>query len=81
MILFLLLISACAPAETLTGRIVGVSDGDTLTLLDAKQVQHKIRVAGIDAPEKSSPLAKRQNSVCPRWRTTARPKRMPSACI
>lgn len=39
-------------AEVLTGRVVGVSDGDTITLLDATKTQHKIRVAGIDAPEK-----------------------------
>lgn len=62
MLLFLLLISAHAPAETLTGRIVGVSDGDTLTLLDAKQVQHKIRVAGIDAPEKKQPFGEKAKS-------------------
>ena len=59
MLLFLLLISAHAAAETLTGRIVGVSDGDTLTLLDAKQVPHKIRVAGIDAPEKKQPFGEK----------------------
>ena len=59
MLLFLMLISAHAPAETLTGRIVGVSDGDTLTLLDAKQVPHKIRVSGIDAPEKKQPFGEK----------------------
>jgi len=62
MLLFLLLISAHAPAETLTGRVVGVSDGDTLTLLDAKQVPHKIRVAGIDAPEKKQPFGEKAKS-------------------
>lgn len=39
-----------ASAETLTGRIVG--DGDTVTLLDPAKQQHKIRLTGIDAPEK-----------------------------
>lgn len=39
-------------AEVLTGRVVGVSDGDTITLLDAAKTQHRIRVAGIDALEK-----------------------------
>jgi endonuclease YncB( thermonuclease family) len=34
-----------------TGRVVGVSDGDTITLLDAGNRQHKIRLDGIDAPE------------------------------
>jgi endonuclease YncB( thermonuclease family) len=41
-----------AKADVLTGRVVGVSDGDTITVLDATKTQHKIRVAGIDAPEK-----------------------------
>jgi endonuclease YncB( thermonuclease family) len=34
------------------GRVVGVSDGDTITVLDESKTQHKIRFAGIDAPEK-----------------------------
>ncbi|TVO53066.1 thermonuclease family protein [Denitromonas halophila] len=41
--------------EVLHGRIVGVADGDTVTLLDANNVQHKIRLQGIDAPEKNQP--------------------------
>ena len=43
-------------AETLTGRVVSIADGDTLTLLDANKTQHKIRLAGIDSPEKSQPF-------------------------
>jgi endonuclease YncB( thermonuclease family) len=39
-------------ADTLAGRVVGIADGDTLTLLDATNTQHKIRLAGIDSPEK-----------------------------
>ena len=38
-------------AGTLTGRVVGVSDGDTITVLDASLRQHKVRLQGIDAPE------------------------------
>lgn len=41
-----------AIAATLEGRVVGLSDGDTVTVLDKQNVQHKIRLAGIDAPEK-----------------------------
>lgn len=40
-------------AETLRGKVIGVSDGDTITILDADKIQHKVRLAGIDAPEKS----------------------------
>nr|WP_026177527.1 thermonuclease family protein [Thiobacillus denitrificans] len=44
-----------AQAETLMGEVVGLADGDTVTVLDAQRVQHKIRLAGIDAPEKGMP--------------------------
>ena len=39
---------------TLTGRIVSVADGDTVTLLDANLQQHKLRLSGIDAPRNAS---------------------------
>ena len=48
-----------ASAATLTGRIVSISDGDTVTLLDANLQQHKIRLSGIDAPEKLQPFGNR----------------------
>jgi endonuclease YncB( thermonuclease family) len=43
---------AAKPHYTLTGKVVAISDGDTLTILDDSKTQHKIRLAGIDAPEK-----------------------------
>lgn len=46
------ILTTATHAETLTGRVVGIADGDTLTLLDASKTQHKIRLAGIDSPEK-----------------------------
>ena len=39
-------------AATLTGKVVGVADGDTITVLDSSNTQYIIRLAGIDAPEK-----------------------------
>ena len=48
----LMLIFPLAQAETLTGRVVRVTDGDTIVVLDASKVQHKIRLTGIDAPER-----------------------------
>ncbi len=45
-------VSDAARAE-IRGRVVKVADGDTITILDAANVQHKIRFHGIDAPEKS----------------------------
>lgn len=43
--------TSTAQPSTLEGRIVHVEDGDTVVLLDANRVQHKIRLADIDAPE------------------------------
>jgi endonuclease YncB( thermonuclease family) len=40
-------------AEVLNGTVVGVSDGDTITVLDNSSKEHKVRLMGIDAPEKS----------------------------
>ena len=45
-----------ATAATLAGRVVGVSDGDTVTVLTAENRQFKIRLSGIDAPEKKQPF-------------------------
>jgi len=46
-------------AETITGRVVGVADGDTITVLDQTKTQHKIRLSGIDAPEKKQAFGQR----------------------
>ena len=45
-----------ASAETITGLVVGIADGDTITVLDRTKTRHKVRLAGIDAPEKSQPF-------------------------
>ena len=39
----------------ITGKVVGVADGDTITVLDVAKTQHTICLAGIDAPEKGQP--------------------------
>lgn len=54
--LIAMLVLPAAHADTLTGRVVGITDGDTLTLLDATNTQHNIRLAGIDSPEKAQPF-------------------------
>lgn len=62
-----LLVALLAPAlglgAELSGRVVRVVDGDTLVLLIAgpgeQKTQEKIRLAGIDAPEKGQPYGQR----------------------
>ena len=61
----------------LQGMVIKVTDGDTINILDADKVKHKIRLAGIDAPERGQPfgtastkfLAKHvnQKTVCVAW--------------
>jgi endonuclease YncB( thermonuclease family) len=42
----------------LTGRVVRVADGDTVTILDRRNTQHKVRLYGIDSPERDQPYGK-----------------------
>ena len=55
----LFLLGMACQAGTIEGRVVGVADGDTITVLVDSHTQHKIRLAGIDAPEKSQPFGQR----------------------
>jgi endonuclease YncB( thermonuclease family) len=69
-----------AHADTIAGRVVGVADGDTVTVLDTSMTQHKIRLAGIDAPEKSQPFGQKSKQslsdlVYDRWVTVETDKK------
>jgi endonuclease YncB( thermonuclease family) len=46
-----ILFPAFSYADTLTGRVVRVVEGDTLVVQDSNKAQHEIRLLGIDAPE------------------------------
>jgi endonuclease YncB( thermonuclease family) len=50
-----MLVAVSAWADILEGRVVRVTDGDTIVVLDKSNQQHKIRLAGIDAPESKQP--------------------------
>ena len=58
-----ILCTCFAQAEVLSGRVAKIADGDTLTVLDKSNRQHKIRLVGIDAPERGQPFGtvSRQN--------------------
>jgi micrococcal nuclease len=54
----LLFLAGAAGAEEFSGRVVGVTDGDTLTVLrDGRAV--RVRLVGIDAPEKGQAYSQR----------------------
>jgi endonuclease YncB( thermonuclease family) len=50
---------AAGEGNQFEARVVDVADGDTVTVLDSNNVEHKIRLAGIDAPEKGQPFGDR----------------------
>jgi len=43
---------AASGGERLEGHVIAVHDGDTITVLDREHIQHRVRLGGIDAPEK-----------------------------
>lgn len=51
-LLLLPLLSLSACSEGVTGKVVGIADGDTITILTAEKRQVKIRLDDIDSPEK-----------------------------
>ncbi|MBU1235402.1 MAG: thermonuclease family protein [Gammaproteobacteria bacterium] len=59
LVLFLWCLTSIASGDNAATHVVGVTDGDTITILDADREQHKVRLAGIDAPEKKQPFGQR----------------------
>lgn len=57
--LFALQLPLAAQAAEWVGTVVGIADGDTLTLLDDARTPHRIRLDGIDAPERSQDFGRR----------------------
>jgi endonuclease YncB( thermonuclease family) len=54
---FVWLLFLCLPAyaDTITGKVVVIADGDTITVVSSSR-QYRIRIGGIDAPEKRQPF-------------------------
>jgi endonuclease YncB( thermonuclease family) len=59
---FLSLLAVVIQAAEIAGRVVGVTDGDSITVLDSQREQHKIRLQGIDAPELKQPFGQRSKA-------------------
>ena len=68
-LLFTLLLAFTASAFEFTGKVVGVADGDTITVLYEGKKQYKVRLQHIDCPETRQPFAtKAKKNVSVRWR-------------
>ena len=52
-----LLATLLSSAQSLTGKVVGIMDGDTFKLLTADSTLVKVRLANIDCPEKKQPFS------------------------
>lgn len=50
-------------AQTVNCLVVGLSDGDTFTCLDATKTQHKVRLANIDTPETGQPYGTKSKEL------------------
>ena len=55
-------LSLSVEAATLFGKVIGISDGDTIDVLDSSKTIHRIRLAGIDAPEKAQSFGQRSKA-------------------
>lgn len=54
---------AVAFEAQITGRVVGVHDGDTITVLNADKKSSKVRLAEIDTPESAQPYGAQAKSI------------------
>jgi endonuclease YncB( thermonuclease family) len=59
LLVLILSLPLATAAEVLGGKVVQVVDGDTIYLLDGSKTQHKVRLSGIDAPERGQPFGRR----------------------
>ncbi len=57
-LIFFLMLCGCIDAQ-LKGKVIAVKDGDTIVVLDSLNIQHTIRIADIDCPEKLQEFGKK----------------------
>jgi endonuclease YncB( thermonuclease family) len=57
--LIVLLNTQVVYAYEVTGKVIGVSDGDTIKVLTANKQSFKVRLAEIDTPEKAQPFGQK----------------------
>jgi endonuclease YncB( thermonuclease family) len=59
LLLSLSVFGVAVAGSLMSGKVIGVLDGDTVEVLDASKTTHRIRLTGIDAPEKAQPFGQR----------------------
>ena len=64
---FLFTIVSPLSAETIKGKVIKVIDGDTVTIVDGNGFKHRVRLAGIDAPEKAGQFYGEESTKNLRW--------------
>lgn len=69
--LALLLVVSSVIAAGLQVRVIAVSDGDTITVIDSLHNRYNVRLIGIDAPEKSQAFGDRSRQALASWVTLA----------
>lgn len=47
----------------ITGKVIKITDGDTVHILDSSNEKHKIRLADIDAPERKQPFGNKSKQM------------------
>jgi endonuclease YncB( thermonuclease family) len=49
-----IIFGSCArtTVQVVSGKVVKIADGDTITVLNVNEVEHRLRLLGIDAPER-----------------------------
>jgi len=72
LLIALLLIPSLSYA--LTGKVISVADGNTITVLDSSNRQHKILPYGIDTPEKKQAFGKAAKMYTQAWLQERRPR-------
>lgn len=57
-------------------KVVGISDGDTVRVLDEQKQEIKVRLAGIDAPETGQPFSTKSKEALSKCTSRSTPTRM-----
>ena len=66
LLILIILFSRCnsySQEQESSGKVVGITDGDTFTLLTSDKQQIKIRLSEVDAPENDQPFVTRSKQV------------------